>query len=264
MVLGVGRSIKRKIKSFRTGEAKHKIMIVSVPKSGTVFMARTLSKALNCKKMRASPGAFPNDFLDYYILDRNKLESTVSSSHLAPDRLNTQMLDTFFGRWHVHLRDPRSVTLSWTHHLLNYAKSSKAHRDIAFHCWRGPNDPSYLDWDFDRLLEWNIKNFLPIAVDWEMGWLDIYHSKRLNILLTNYNNLLASERLFLDRIAEFFDLESAALHKNNVGKNNQHFRSGKPDEWSDVFSLEQKEYCDSIIPGELLQELDRDFVTQMA
>jgi len=74
-------------------------------------------------------------------------------AHLEPSRTNCRMIRHYFPRWHLHLRDPRSVVLSWTHHVLSYASKGEDYRRVVGFRWDGPDDETFFDWEFDALLD---------------------------------------------------------------------------------------------------------------
>ena len=92
------------------------ILVVSIPKSGTVFTNLMLSRGLLLEQASVSFGYFP-----HYLVEIPKLVSfvkggKVAPAHFDPSAVNLQSLTPFIKRWVLHIRDPRSVVLSWVHH----------------------------------------------------------------------------------------------------------------------------------------------------
>lgn len=248
-------NIRRK---WRGETDPRRIVSVTIPKSGTLFMHTAFTEGLSLPNRQISPGYFPHDYLDEWSLRKLKDQSFVSATHLAPSLTNRRLLESYLPRWHVHLRDPRSVTLSWTHHVLSYARLGNTERHLVYVCWDGPEDNDFLDWDFDRLLDWNIENFLPRVVAWQRGWLRIVRDCGDRVLLTNYEDLLADQEGFVASLCEFFrvpvDPVMAEVRSANA---NRHFRTGRADEWADVWTPDQQRRAELAIGDDLLEMTNR-------
>ena len=115
-----GRSFSRARRSAFLGGTPPplpSILVVTIPKSGTVFTNQMLSRGLSLEPTSVSFGYFP-----HYLVDIPKLVSfieggQVASAHFDASPVNLQSLTAFVKKWVVHIRDPRSVTLSWVHHM---------------------------------------------------------------------------------------------------------------------------------------------------
>ena len=233
------------------------IISVTIPKSGKLFLSNSFTGGLGLPDMQPSPGYVLHDYLDEWRLWRGRRHSSVSMSHAAPSIANRRLLEIYFGRWHVHLRDPRSVTLSWTHHLKSYAAMGEDERRLVYICWDGPEDDTFLDWDFDHLLDWNVRNFLPRVVAWQHGWLKMIGNDGDRVLLTNFADLVTDPEAFLARTARFFGVPEEPIIAHSWVQDNRHFRAGRTDEWQEVFTAEQKQIAAGHIGDDLLQMTNR-------
>jgi hypothetical protein len=235
-------------------EVKHpSVLFISIPKSGTVYTNRLLVQGLGFRDFPISLGYFPRDLVDHRRLRTFAEGGCIATEHLDPSAENLQILERLMKRWVVHLRDPRSVVLSWTHHIDRVAV--KAPESLLNVCPVPSED--YLSASFQEKLWWNIHSFLPIAVDWIERWLRIIDGGRYEICLTTYDELVGNERLYIRRILDFFSIPQAAFSMPMVERSmdNAHFRIGRPDEWREAFSQEQLKLANKVIGIRLLERL---------
>lgn len=240
-----------------SGAQDKRIVFVTVPKSGTNFLISIFLGGLGGRHLLASPGYFPHDYLDVWKL-RSADGLTMTSTHLAPSRINLKLLRQYAGPFHLHLRDPRSVILSWTHHVRSYAAKGPWERHLVDICWEGPTEEDYLDWDFDRLLDWNLRNFLPVVVTWLEGWLamaDSFHDGE--VLVTTYPDLIEDSEKLIVRSAEHYGVDPAPILAFQADYHDPHARTGRVDEWADVFNSEQLDFARRAVPQHLLDKVNK-------
>jgi hypothetical protein len=230
------------------------ILVVTVPKSGTRFTNLMLSGGLGLEPTSVSFGYFP-----HYLVDIPKLPSfveggSVASAHFDPSPVNLQSLTHFVGKWVVHIRDPRSVTLSWVHHT-NRLYSERG--DGRYHyLFVYPTPPeAYYDWPFGRQVDWNIEHFLPSVVAWTRSWLAVYDSRRYDILLTSFSELARDEPGYIHKILDFYAIPRELFRRPHVERtlHHSHFRAGLEDEWLTAFSPDQVARATSMIGDDLIE-----------
>jgi hypothetical protein len=144
-------------------ELKPGIFIVTLPKSGSVFIQQAIQRTAGLKPMVPSHGYFPVDMLNVDSVQQFQQGGFVSHSHCDASEFNLRILDFFGIDWVLHLRDPRAALLSWTHHVerpdirykpSGHLRSSPAHPD------------GYFDLSFAAKVDWQIGFWLPGAVKW--------------------------------------------------------------------------------------------------
>lgn len=229
------------------------ILIVSIPKSGTVYTNRLLSQGLGLRDFPISLGYFPTDLIDHQRLREFANGGCVSSAHLDPSDANLQMLSCFVPKWTVHMRDPRSVVLSWTHHVHRYAQLRP---ELLLNvCPVPPRE--YVEWPFEHRLWWNLHNFLPAVVSWSERWLAVIDSGRFQIKLTTYDELLSDESEYVRRILAFHGIPEGLFLTPQLEKSidSTHFRTGRRDEWRDVFSADQLAFSNKTIGATIMGRL---------
>ncbi len=214
-------------------------------------------RGLGLQPLTVSVGAFPHYSLDVRQLRRFQGGGVIVSSHLDASAENLQFLSAFVNRWVVHVRDPRSVLLSWVHHLQRLYKARHAGiNELLLVC---PTPPEALfERDFSEQLDWNIANFLPSVVSWTRRWLAAYDSSANNILLTSYSDLVKSEEEFLFKILDFYGVSRSLFKKIPLERtiDASHFRTGHPDEWRDSLTSSQVLRATEIIGGDLLARFE--------
>jgi hypothetical protein len=228
-------------------------LIVSIPKSGTVFMNEMLKKT-GLKNEIVSLRYFPEDRLMIEGLWELRKGKRVASAHIDAHPTNLQLLNKFVPRWIVHLRDPRSVTLSWTHHVDRRFREGLGER--LYRVTPVPT-PEYHSRDFEGRVWWQLENFLPCAVRWVEGWLLVAEAMQDRMKLTEFQQFRGREVHYVREILEFlqFDVSQSVidLPEKNL---NSHFRTGTVDEWQGVFSSDQLEYANRLIPDAWRKRFD--------
>jgi Sulfotransferase domain len=251
---GLGLGPFRARRRYRRGAELPSILVVTVPKSGTVFTNLTLSRGLSLEPVSVSFGYFP-----HYLVDIPKLSSfveggKVASAHFDPSPVNLQSLTYFVKKWVVHVRDPRSVVLSWVHHMNRlYRERGKGEYE---HLFVYPAPPeAYYGWPFCRQVDWNIEHFLPSVVAWTRSWLAAYDSRRYDMLLTTFSELARDELGYIHRILDFYAISRGLFRRPHIAKTLQgsHFRAGLQDEWLTAFSADQAAKATAAIGQDLIE-----------
>ncbi len=98
-------------------ETKPGIFIITLPKSGSVFVQVAIQQTTGLAPMLPSHGYFPEDMLNVESMIKFTQGGHVAQSHCDPSQLNLRILNFFGIDWVLHLRDPRGALLSWTHHI---------------------------------------------------------------------------------------------------------------------------------------------------
>lgn len=94
------------------------ILIATLPKSGTVYIRTSLADALNWPTLEIKTGRLNDSVLIPEAMEEFSRGRYVASAHLPPTWGNRYLLKHFgIDDIVVHVRDPRSAVLSWTHFL---------------------------------------------------------------------------------------------------------------------------------------------------
>lgn len=230
------------------------ILVVTIPKSGTVFINQSLIRGLSLAPASVSFGYFP-----HYLVNIPKLLSFIKGGQVAPAHfdaspVNLQALTPFLKKWVVHLRDPRSVVLSWVHHMNRLY--GERHNGEFRHLFVYPAPPEpYFTWPFRQQVDWTIDHFLANAVAWTRLWLAVYDSHQYDILLTSYSGLARDELGFINKILDFYEIPRSLFRKPQLEKTvlTTHYRVGSENEWLTAFTAEQIAKATSMIGQDLIE-----------
>ena len=150
------------------------ILFVSMPKSGTVFTRSMLARGLSLEQeLSIGVAYFPHDLVEIPKLMSFCKGGKVATTHFDPSPHNFQLLKPFINRWVLHIRDPRSVVLSWVHHMNRLYSERENGEHQALRVYPTPPE-AYYHWLFRIQVDWTIENFLPSVVSWLRSWLAIY------------------------------------------------------------------------------------------
>ena len=229
------------------------ILFVSIPKSGTVFTREMLARGVGLEVASLATGSFPRYAINLQALERFRHGGMVAAEHCDASPENLQLLGAFLERWVVHVRDPRSVLLSWVHHLNRlYAEQDSAPHELLYVCPTPPDE--YFGYPFRQQIDWNIDHFLPNVLGWTRAWIEAHDSGRYNMLLTTFSDVLAGEDAFIAKILAFYGIPPALFHKPYLEKSIRasHFRVGRADEWRECFTASQLARTTRMIGDDLL------------
>lgn len=227
------------------------VVVVSMPKSGTVYINQLLAKGLGYWSSDIGYGHFPGALPDFNLLKVRAQGGWVSSQHYEPESLTVRRLDKYIKKWIVHIRDPRSVLLSWVHHIDHYGTKDFDDVDDGFY----PESlQDYLKLDFSEKVDRNIEKFLPLIITWLKKWLLIIDSQKYNILLTTYDEFVESEEKFVHKILQFYNFPTNSFKMPAIEKNvsSSHFRKGSRDEWRALLSSSQLNQVNEMIGQDIL------------
>lgn len=253
------------------------LFFVTLPKSGTVFTWENLSKitGLQIPDLAKDPALWSlyasgidyvapevyasGDFTSQRLIAErvNKLvpEGFIFGAHMLPSHHNMSVLEQAkIDRVTVLLRDPRDATVSWTHHVRAYGPS---HRDYLSKIYHIPTE--YYDWSPSEQLSFQVRTFLPLAVNWIEAWLWYYRQRRgsLSMMFVYFDELKTNASRYFKKICEFHGHSSsnAELYERpESGK--RHYRSGEHFQWEREFLPEDIAFSDDLIGSRLTREFE--------
>ena len=232
---------------------KPRIFFNTIPKSGSVFVADALCELSGCQHLILGTGYFPNDTILIEEARKFSKGGFVAQQHADCRPNNIAILERYVEKWVVHFRDPRSVTLSWTHHLDALIKQNALY--MLEYAAPFPGE-EYLAQDFNDRLSWQIKHFLPEVVAWTSEWLGYCDSNRDRVLTTTYEDMVSDQMAFFERLLRFFEIDGATIgDPTRFRSEAAHFRKGEIAEWRAVFSERQQADALSAIPELLRQRM---------
>jgi hypothetical protein len=226
------------------------ILLNTMPKSGSIYVQKSLSKILGLATMDLGNS--------YGLIDQMNIQDTrtfshggfVSQNHLAPSPENLQVLRHFRLKMVLHMRDPRQALVSWVHHLRYVTGGNDMSEELLYVTPRPPL--GYFKLTLSRQIDWQIDNYMPQLVQWAERWVEIADQDTIPILITQQNDLRTEEKTFFDRILAFHDINlDYALPNLARTINETHFRLADPMEWSRTVTPDQAIRAASMIPESL-------------
>jgi hypothetical protein len=228
------------------------ILLNTMPKSGSVYIQKSLAKILDCRTLDAGNR--------YALIDQIGLRDAraligggyVAHSHLAPSLENLQILQHYKLKMVLHLRDPRQALLSWVHHIDWVTGGSDTDEQLLYCTPRPP--AAYFGLSFARKIDWQIDNYLPQLATWLTRWMAVADAKMIPIIVTHQDTLRTDERALFDSILKFHQLRvDYALPNLPRTLADTHFRRADPTEWQRTFSPQQAMRATALIPESLRQ-----------
>jgi hypothetical protein len=253
------------------------MFLTTLPKSGTEFISggiRDATKLMSSfedadqssRRMylsgyynsddMISSGVFASERLNLRQVRRCMPTGYLLASHAAATHHNIRVLqDAGCNRVTAVVRDPRDSTVSWTHHVRALGPSMRNFHSLVQHV---PRD--YFDWPHARQLAFQVRTFLPAAVNWIESWLGVVAESDglLDIQIVYFDELSRHPRAMFERMFEFhgvadYDLEKIQPPRAGV----RHFRKGEHDAWREEFSDADCAFADNLINDRLVRAFNR-------
>jgi hypothetical protein len=245
--------MNERLSTFPTSERVPGILLTTMPKSGSVYIMRTLARSIDVEFMtkNAAHGFYPTYFLIPKQLDYIGEGNVVRHEHFDASPINISMLLAHEQRLVLNLRDPRQALLSWTHHINRLL--AEWPRTTNYTLNEPP--PEYLTWSFQTQLDWQIETHLRSTEQWLRSWINhTGEGSPLRVLITRFEELVADEAAFFARIVEFFGVPPGRFRLRPAQKTiANNFRLGSCDEWRSVFTDAQKARAVEVVGADVLQ-----------
>jgi predicted metal-dependent hydrolase len=253
------------------------VFVTTLPKSGTEFISGGIRDATQLvAPFEETDQASIRMYLSGYY-NRDDLVSTgvftserlilsqvrpylpngyVLASHAAATYHNIRVLqDAGCNRVTVLVRDPCDSTVSWTHHIRALGPSMRNFNSLVQYL---PAD--YFEWPHARQLAFQIRTFLPAAVNWIESWLGVVAQGDggLDAQIVYFDEIRHHPRAMFERIFEFHGVTSYDLAKIQPPRAGvRHFRRGEHDSWREEFSEADRAFADDLINDRLMRAFDR-------
>ncbi len=231
------------------------IIFNTLPKSGSVFIAQTVSQGLKIPLIKIAHGTFPHDTIIPSKLNYLCQYGGIAQEHFDVSPHNIDLLKRHNMKLIVHFRDPRQALLSWTHHLCRLLQDKKHHGTLM------RSDPvppkAFLTYPLTKKLDWAIEHYFPSYIEWMANWLIAYKKNLLPMKITTYETFHDTPAAFFKNLLSFYEIPDTLLVMPSISKTiTYNFRKGSKDEWIGVFTEKQKEKMSQMIPEEFFEEFD--------
>jgi hypothetical protein len=242
------------------GANEPSILLNTMPKSGSVYVARSLAKILKLDIRCIGNQYALIDQINVPLARTISAGGYVSQNHLSPTAENLQIIEHFNLKMVLHLRDPRQALLSWIYHL-DYVTSQNDMSELLLYFV--PRPPfGYFELSLHDKIDWQIENYLPHLVSWVAAWLDVVDRRSFQILTTQQEDLRTAEKSFFDQILSFYGFDTNyVLPDLPRTLEDTHFRRADPMEWRSAFSADQAAKATSMIPTTIMKRFRWDAIS---
>jgi tetratricopeptide (TPR) repeat protein len=214
------------------------IMFVAMMKSASEFIRENIIRALDVPEIGLSIGTVPRDKVMPCAVRQLVKGGAIARSHMSADNLPA-LIANGVERLILHVRDPRQVVVSWVYYMGQIS-------DAVFRWSASAYDPpvplEFRDWEFQKRLDWAVRNYLPGQLQWLEDWMSaINDGPPIPILESKFEDFVRDQRAFFGRISDFFGVAEIPVPslrwQSAVAMRN--FRTGRIDEWRDVLTTSQ-------------------------
>lgn len=221
------------------------VLINAVPKTGGLYIYRTLAAGLNFTPFEICLNVFPGAALDHRRVSLFKLGNCICHHHLDPSDFNVWHLKRNDMPMMFHTRDLRSVMLSWMHHLTASGNAAS----MGGHALIAPKQ-EYFERPVEWRMDWVIDTQLRVYVDLMKGWLRAIDAGEVKAIVTRYEDFIADRQAFFAKVTDFFQVSDAFRDPQLVASRGLNLRSGNPEEWRSVMNKAQIAKINAGIPSD--------------
>lgn len=271
-----GQLLARWIPEARQVVTENSILFVSLPKSGTEFLSGGIRDAVGLElPWQVRDQALMNEYLSGYC-NRADIYSTgvFVSERIVPEPLREVLpgghvlpmhasatyhnlrafADAGVRRLTVLVRDPRDSTVSWTYHLRALDASMRHFNSFIQHL-----PPDYYDWPHAEQLAFQVRTFLPSAVNWIESWLDAAAGDSpIEMQIVYFDELRRDFARCFARVFAFHAIGAYDLSRiQPPARGVRHYRKGEHDAWRSEFSESDRAMAESLIGERLRTAFDR-------
>jgi hypothetical protein len=230
------------------------MLITTMPKSGTYYISKLLTRGLFIDSRIVSHQYFPYDVIRQPELRAFAQGNTVSQDHFGGSKINLVHIAKHVDRMVVHLRDPRQAMLSYVHFLATPQFRRKEAETLLFIYPPMPDD--FYQRDLEARIDWAIDHWLPLLVEWTEEWVAAAETlDRPVIKFTRYEDLVANPDRFVHDLLEFFRIPVERYFPPRIEHGDDiHFRKGELAEWMTTFTPKQAAAASAAIPPTLAKQ----------
>lgn len=242
-------------------------MLATLPKSGTDFTVNNLMRMTDL----AIPAVYTDaEFMETYRTGHYPLDDRLISfgsfdtqfllptgvaryakgGFLVPTHMGAShhnlctAREAGFQRITIMMREPRDATVSLTYHI---RKAGAGLRNLHSEFQYLP--PDYFDWSHEDQLAFQVRVFLPRAINWIEGWFDAVQTADPDFALqfVYFDELRSDSASMLSRLGAFHGLPGMVADETMAAQDTAHYRSGAHEQWRDEFPAEDQGLAEALI-----------------
>ncbi|MFN0064606.1 MAG: sulfotransferase domain-containing protein [Chlamydiales bacterium] len=226
------------------------IMLVTMPRSGTLYISKTLSKFFHAPIL-STDMLFDGRGILYATLKEAPLaeiahKRVIFYSHMIPRPENREVFEAHLKKILIQVRDPRETLCSYLIHLQNInAPIASEEEEVV------------LVQNFQESIGWQIEFFFKNTIRWLEEWVAYAdQSQDIKIKIMKHSDLRDHPIEYFREIIAFYGGDPRKFTENHLpalvlGKDC--YRKGTSDEWRKLLSKEQQEYITAQIPDYLFE-----------
>ena len=238
------------------------LIIVSLPKSATVFIQRSVEATLHAKHCRIYPrgarGEIEPSALRAFLAE----PVAMAGDHAPPSLHNLRILvENGLNRIALVVRDPRDALVSWWHHLDRSDQRTDPPPAADRFSLAGLRSPNYYAMNPDDRMADLIEQMFPAMQEWLANWVKAMETRpELRFHVLRYEDFVLDQANHLQGLYRFFGHDVPAIVPAKEGPAEQmsggihthtHFRRG-------VVGSHKDE-----IPSRLLPLLERQIIPEV-
>jgi hypothetical protein len=209
------------------------VLIVTVPKSGSLFLQNTMEAGLDAPHIGLSPIGLFADLIPSRVRQFAQ-GGAVSVEHIFAEK---EQLDILYAagltKFVFHFRDARQSALSMLHHTVDSLHIAAPQWMVEITRGKLSNTPGFFELVYlEQFRKWTA--FLE-------SWLEVIQTDtRFDIFVSTFETMTADEYGTVQRILDHFEVKKGVFNWSVLQKPKEeragHFRKGLQDEWRTVLS----------------------------
>jgi hypothetical protein len=236
------------------------IFLNALGKSASSFLCSALTQGLRIPQVdQVAGGAYPLFLLNQRLVQKAATGNYFANHHLPAHPVNLYLLDHFYKKMIVHIRDPRQATLSHLRNMWRHKRDGDEWLDeVIFLSEGGIPEDCFERSEREQLDTW-IDLKLHESVEWIQGWLDVENdpSFRPEMLITTYETFVQDKTAFMHGVLDFYaiahDTFDYPIEKEPDPDEFLYEKSETSEEWLSVFTDDQKMRANLQVPNEMCE-----------
>lgn len=220
------------------------ILLVTQGKSGSITVANIFNSGFGLPSI--AYGLTHVRVIDSWARDYAR-GGVCHTTHLDPGEEQVRRLRRAgIHKVMVHVRDPRQTLVSMVHHLEKYPEQLVKMRGLA------------KDGDTVGKKAMLVIHYYENTIRWISRWVEM--EKHIAVHFSTFESMVSNWDRFLDRYIDcyggysrFFSRQDAETRHESL---DYHFRSGRADEWREVFSKQEADELSAMLPQHLKDRFD--------